>query len=199
MKKNKPFNILFQQKMAFRISVILVLFISLFLPKKVNAQELDNEAVYKKWLENLYETGIVMTGDSLIVSEETKRIMNDPEYRKLIYPEVYTWEQTIILIQQNDLKKAFWYLINLYGYSEKNKALVLKTLITYDKLLIMEDVLQSTFIMYAMHDKVLEQNSNQSFDPHASEEKAKNLKEILFYLAKYRTLVNTKSDHSKTP
>jgi hypothetical protein len=191
MKKTKSKMPFIQKIQAFKAFTAILFMFSLLFSQNIQGQEVESEEYYKKWFENLYDPGVIMTKDSLIINEETKRILNDPEYKKILYPEKYTWEQTIIFIQQNDLKKAFWYMINLYGYDEKNKELVLKSLITYDKLLLVNDILQSTFFMYAMHDTVLEPNittKTQTFDPHSSEEKLNNLKEILFYLDKYRSM-----------
>jgi hypothetical protein len=194
MKKTKPKMRFIQKNQAHKAFVAILFLFSLLFSQNIQGQEVESEEYYKKWFENLYDPGVIMTKDSLIINEETKRILNDPEYKKILYPEKYTWEQTIIFIQQNDLKKAFWYMINLYGYNEKNKELVLKSLITYDKMLIVNDILQSTFFMYAMHDTVLEPNiTAQTFDPHSSEEKLNNLKEILFYLEKYRSMEVSKS------
>ena len=81
-------------------------------------------------LKDLSTKGLDMPEDSLIVSEEFNKLIQDENYRKTVYPKVYTWEETINYINSKDLKKAFWFLINLYLTSDKNKVLVLKSVIT---------------------------------------------------------------------
>jgi len=41
-------------------------------------------------------------------------MLKDSVYRKSVYPEVYTWPAAVGLMNRMELKKAFWYLINLY-------------------------------------------------------------------------------------
>lgn len=146
-------------------------------------------------LEDLNTKGIDRSKDSIIVSDEFNRLLKEEAYRKTIYPDTYTWEQTIMFIQKTELKKAFWYLINIYPTSDKNKELVIKSVITYDALVQMDKALINTFYTYAFTDpeisKIID-NKPEITRPDILENKLRSVKEIVQYLYIYREQ-NTKS------
>ncbi|MCK5168980.1 MAG: hypothetical protein KAQ75_03795 [Bacteroidales bacterium] len=140
-------------------------------------------------LKNLSTKGIDMSKDSLIVSEEFNRLLKDEVYNKTIYPDIYTWEQTINYIKTQELKKAFWYLINLYPTSDKNKELVIKSVITYDALVKMDKVLINTFYTYAFTDpesSIIVDNTPEITRPDILESKLRTVNELVQYIHKYR-------------
>lgn len=148
-------------------------------------------------LQTLNEKGLDMSKDSIIESEEFKRIINDKEYRNSIYPETYTWEHTIAYIKSKELKKAFWYLINIYPTSDKNKELVLKSVITYDQLVKMDEVMINTFYTYSFTDPTISEIKDgkpEIIRPDILEIKLNNVKEIVTYVKFYR---NEKAKSSK--
>jgi len=140
-------------------------------------------------LKDLSTKGLDMPEDSLIVSEEFNKLIQDENYRKTVYPKVYTWEETINYINSKDLKKAFWFLINLYLTSDKNKVLVLKSVITYDALFNMDKVLINTFYTYAFTDpevSIIVENSPEITRPDILESKLRTVNELIHYINKYR-------------
>ena len=140
-------------------------------------------------LKRLNTKGIDMSKDSLIVSEEFNKILNDENYRNTIYPEVYTWEKALNYINNKDLKKAFWFLINLYPTSDKNKQLVIKSVVTYDALFNMNKVLINTFYTYAFTDpevSIIVENSPEITRPDILESKLRTVNEIVQYINHYR-------------
>ena len=140
-------------------------------------------------LKSLNTKGIDMSEDSVIVSDEFNKLLNDETYRRTIYPDVYSWEQTLNYIQTKDLKKAFWFLINLYPTSDKNKVLVLKSVITYDALFNMDKVLINTFYTYAFTDpevSIIVENSPEITRPDILESKLRTVNELIQYINKYR-------------
>lgn len=169
------------------------------LPKDVSAQtngqpvenisKATQDSIILAWLEDLNKESVSVTGDSVRISAETSRLLNDESYRQLMYPETYNWETVIYFIQKQDLKKAFWYLVNLYLIDDKNKDIVMKSFRTYDQLFKMDKVLPSVFYTYALTDSEIGSVNEGHFDvtaPHIMEKKLNALKEILFYLDKYR-------------
>src|SRR5881394_2278138 len=78
------------------------------------------------WLEYLYKEGVSVNGDSVTVSDETRLWLTNEQFRQLMYPKNYSWEMVIAFIKEQDLKKAFWFLFNLYITDAKNKEIVLK-------------------------------------------------------------------------
>ena len=149
----------------------------------------DEEQI-KVWLKDLYEPGVSVLEDSVFVNAEASRLINDEQYRKILYPKTYSWQAAIVFIQKQELKKAFWYLINLYSLNEKNKEIVVKVILSYDKLFKMDKILVSTFYTYSLIDPELGSIVNGQSKitaPHIMEKKLQVLKELLFYLDKYRT------------
>jgi hypothetical protein len=149
----------------------------------------SNDTVIATWVKDLYEPGVKVEEDSIFMNEEAQKLMNDEIYRNLIYPKSYTWQTTLNLIQKQELKKAFWYFINLYLVSDQNKDLVIKSILTYDKLFKMDKVLVSTFYTYSLTDPeigTIKEGKSNVTSPHIMEKKLQALKEMLFYLDKYR-------------
>ena len=151
-------------------------------------QEDKNQQILD-WVNGLYEQGISLENDSLIINEESLRLLNDVDYRNNFYPEVYTWEPAMTYIQSQELNKAFWYFLNLYTVNDKNKELVLRALITYDGLFKTDKILISTFYTYCYMDPEVGQVVDGATDitaPHILEKKLKTLKEIIAFVEKYR-------------
>jgi len=186
----------FSRKIAFCISASLVMVFLSMVPKNglaqspnQSAESISQDSVILAWLENLNEESVSITGDSVKVSAETTRLLTDESYRVLMYPKTYSWEMVVQFIQKQDLKKAFWFLMNLYQVNDKNKDVVVKTLLTYDKLFKMDKVLVNTFYAYVLTDPEIGSFTDGHFNvttPHVMEKKLNALKEILFYIDKYR-------------
>lgn len=96
-----------------------------------------------------------MEGDTLVIGEELHKILNDDEYRNSIFPEIYTWEQVIAFLENQEMKKAFWFFINLYPENDRNRELVIKSIMTYDQVLEMDVVMMNTFYTYAFVDPIV--------------------------------------------
>lgn len=148
----------------------------------------ENEKVLE-WIEDLYEHGVSTSSDSIIINEESQRLMSDEDYRDIIYPTVYTWEMTTKFMADQELKKAFWYMLNLYLVNDKNKDLVIKSILSYNRLFKMDEIMEATYKTYALLDPaigVFKNGQTEITSPHILEEKLYALKEILFYIEKYK-------------
>lgn len=153
--------------------------------KKIQAEQL--ESLNK--LSNLYDKGLELTEDSIVLSKEFQKVLNNESYRAIIYPETYTWEQAIIFIENMELKKAFWYFINLYPKSDLNKELVVKSILAYDELFKMDEILANTFYTYSFLDpevSIIKNGKPEIVHPDILETKLRNVKEITAYLISYR-------------
>ncbi|QGY44427.1 hypothetical protein GM418_12380 [Maribellus comscasis] len=145
--------------------------------------------VIKEWLIDLNQKGLELKGDSLIVSQEVLKVLDDEAYRKTIYPEIYSWEPAIQFIQKEELKPAFWYFINMYPENEKNKELVIKSVITYDQLFKMDELLINTFYTYSFLDPEIGKINNgvpEIIRPDVLEKKLKVVNEIVSYVQAFR-------------
>ena len=142
------------------------------------------------WIKNLYEPGVRIDEDSISISPEVNLLLTDSLYRASAYPEKYTWEAAVILIQKTELKKAFWYLINLYlTNDQKSKNIVVKTVLAYDRLFIMDKVLVSSFYTYCYTDPEIGTIKNGQPDitkPNVLETKFDAMKEIIYFVEKYK-------------
>jgi len=145
--------------------------------------------IIKEWLIDLNQNGLEIRGDSLIVSQEVLKLMDDEAYRKTLYPEVYTWESAVQFIQREELKQAFWYFINLYPLGPKNKELVLKSVLTYDRLFKMDKLLTSTFYTYSFLDPEIGEfvdGKPEITRPDILDKKLNTVNEINQYIRYYR-------------
>ena len=141
------------------------------------------------WLKDLYEPGVKVTDDSILVNKESERLLNDKEYRLIMYPAVYTWSPAINFIQEQEIKKALWFFINLYLINDKNKEIVVKSLLMYDKVFKVEKILVSSFYTYSLTDPqigTIDGGQSKITAPHIMEQKLNALKAMLFYLNKYK-------------
>ena len=141
------------------------------------------------WLKDIYEQGVSMHADSVVISKEAERLLTDEQYRQIMYPAKYTWEAARDFVQKQEIKKALWYFINLYSINNQNKELVIKSLLAYDKFLKMEKALMGSFYTYCFTDPEIgkiENGHSEITAPHIMEKKLNALKEMLFYLDKYK-------------
>lgn len=141
------------------------------------------------WIKELEEPGVKLIADSLFISKESQRVLADAQYRAIVYPKVYTWEATKGFIQNQDLKKALWFFINLYIVNDQNKEMVVKSILVYDKIFKMDKLLVSAFYTYCLTDPeigTIEDGHSEITAPHIMEKKLNALKEMLFYLDKYK-------------
>lgn len=154
-----------------------------------SATRLESDSIIIAWLSDLYEHGVRIENDTIIFNEEAQRILTDEQYHQFIYPDTYSWDHALSSIQKLELKQAFWFLINLYLINDENKNLVIKSLLSYDRFLIMDKALVGTFYTYILMDPeigTIENGQSKIIAPHIMENKLNALKEILFYLDKYK-------------
>jgi hypothetical protein len=145
----------------------------------------QTEQYWSKWLVNLHEPGMVIEKDSIRMNEEARQAVLDSNLRKFMYPTVYTWPVATALLKKMELKKGFWYLINLYNTDTANKKMVLESLMAFDKMLDMEKVLVSTFYTYALLDPqicTLKNGRPVITKPDTLEKEFDRLKEIIAYI-----------------
>ena len=181
-----------------RKSIIEILLLIICLPLISNGQSADShgtdnltaeENIILDRLAELAEVGIEMTEDSLILSKEFIKVLEDSSYRASLYPENYTWEQAIAYMQNQELKKAFWFFINLYPENDLNKELVLKSILTYDQLFDMEKVMVNTFYTYSFMDpevSIINNGKPEIIRPDIHEAKLRTVKTIVGYIRGYR-------------
>lgn len=149
-----------------------------------------------EWLKELYEPGVSLQADTLVINKEAERLLNDSSYRKTLYPAIYTWEATALFIQKQEIKKALWYLINLYTTNDQNKEMVIKSILVYNKVFKMDKALMSSFYTYSLTDPEIgkiENGHSEITSPHIMEKKLSSLKALLYYLDKYK-LANKTED-----
>lgn len=162
-----------------------------------NKEEGLRQVVYN-WLDQLGEKGLELRDDSLIIGKEVQMLMEDESYRRLLYPEKYSWDQVTHFIRLQDLKKAFWYMINLYPDNDINKEIVLKSVLAYDQLFKMDEILINTFYSYCFTDpevSVFNGGKPEIVRPDLLEAKLSNVREMVSYIHYYRqTQQETKSE-----
>ncbi len=149
----------------------------------------QNEEIPPAWLTELAEKGYEINEDSLIVSSEFLKVLNDSNYSALLYPETYTWTQTTRFIETQELKKAFWFFINLYPENETNKKIVVRSILAYEKVFKMDEVIVNTFYTYSFMDPEVSEIIDgipEITRPDILEAKLRDVKEIVGYIYSYR-------------
>jgi hypothetical protein len=174
--------------------MVIIALLTLFSPSVFGQQETvplteaekENAQNLAKWLNEMYEHGIRQDADTLFISAEVQNLLSNPEMMAFMFPQEYTWGHAIALMEKMELKKAFWFLLNLYP---ENRELVVQTLLKYDSLVEMDKVLTSVFYTYAMIDPSvckIENGKPQIIRPDLVEEGLSNLKEMIQYIRYYR-------------
>ncbi len=169
----------------------LLVLIPLFLQAQQTTTTVDKEHLKNnlEWLSDLNEKGIEMVGDSIKLGKDFRKLLTDSSYFNLMYPEEYSWEQTIEFIQKQELKEAFWYMINLYPENDKNKELVLKSVLTYDQILKVDDLMVNSFNTFCYADpeiSKIENNRPEIVHPDVFETKLGVVQELVGYVQNYR-------------
>jgi hypothetical protein len=149
----------------------------------------QQEEEYRKWLDNLYEVGVKVEGDSIYITEETRKVASDSAYRLLIYPETYDWTAANALFKQMQYKIAFWYLINIYYNDASQRENVLKYVLTLEEVFAMDKVLISVFYTYGLLDPEVADivHGKPNFHhPEIVEQKLASVKEMVQYILAFR-------------
>ena len=166
--------------------IILNFYLISYSQTNVNADWIAFDAQSKEWLDDLYSIGMQRKGDSLIINDESKKILKDTSYYKAIYPEVYTWQDTQYLMKKMALKQAFWYLINLYDLDSNNKELVLQMIVPFDEIIEMDKIIISSFYSYIAFDPetvtIVKGTVSEVKRPDIAERKLIAVKEIISYI-----------------
>jgi hypothetical protein len=158
------------------------------LPMKIDSSR-ESVLYWSKWTNDLYDKGVDSKKDSFFVKEEVVKLLKDSAYRKQVYPAQYEWAGAVGFLQQMELKKAFWYLINLYQTDTQHRDLVVGTFALYDSLMEMDKILVSTFYTYAFPDPRVCRMVNgkpEIYRPDILEKGLRTTKEIAGYLWAYR-------------
>lgn len=159
-------------------------------------QLLAQEAVAKVWVDNMYSVGVEIKGDSVHFNDEARLIVADSNYRKIIYPEVYSWTMVQALMQRKMFKPMFWHLINLYHSNPENRDLVLQMIIPFDQIFEMEKILTATFYTYSAFDpqvfSIENGRTKEVLRPDIAEHKLMATKAIVDQIYAHRNMVKSK-------
>ncbi|MEL6987669.1 MAG: hypothetical protein AAGK97_07530, partial [Bacteroidota bacterium] len=120
------------------------------------------------------------------ISKEVQELLADESSMNIMYPDTYSWETALALMNQMMLKPAFWYLINLYS-TDKEK--VMKVVLQYDSIIEMDKALISAMYTYGMIDPsvaTIQNNKPEITRPDIAESKLAIVKEMVKYIVYYR-------------
>lgn len=177
-------------KRILAISLIFCCWLTLGSQPTTNSQPNEISETSKefiKWLGDLYEFGVQVSADSITITAEIQNVINNEALRNFLYPETYQWQSAIVLLNRMELKRALWFLINLYP---DYKELVMKSIIKYDHLFEMDHALLSAFYTYAIVDpEVCSIIDGKPFieRPDLVEQKLRTVKEMIEYVLLYRS------------
>ncbi|HEY6141862.1 MAG TPA: hypothetical protein VIV55_00355 [Flavobacterium sp.] len=146
----------------------------------------DKEGETKKWLNDLKTPGVKIDKDKMVFNDETQKLINNPEYLKEIYKDKYSFVDVKESLINHNIKLAFWQMINIYP---ENKELILKYIVSFDKLVPADEIVVSSFYTYAFFDpKITKLTSGKPevYRPDLFEEYLRRTKEIVTYIAYIR-------------
>ena len=161
---------------------------------KINAA-LEKEKYWQNWITNLYEIGIEKRSDSFKISADVKKIILNSSYRKTFFPVKYTFQAVAEFYRAMEIKKAMWYMINIYGSdtSKESKEYILKLILPFEQGLEVDKVLISTFYTYALIDPAVGTFTNGRIHiqrPDILEAKFNAVKEMIGYVVSQRKKPN---------
>jgi hypothetical protein len=153
----------------------------------------ENEERLKGWVDDMMTPGVKIEGDSMLFSNEARRLISDAAYRKSVYKKAYTFEDVKNSLLKVDLQKAFWQMIIMYP---DNKETVLQYIYAYDEQLPTDKLVTASFYTYAFFDPeitTIENNRPNIRRPDVFEEYFRRTKEIVTYINYFRNQKAAKS------
>lgn len=145
----------------------------------LTAQERSRSELSGKALKSMDETrpelmpGVFKDGEKIYVSDETRRILSDSQYRNEVYPELYSFEELPTLLEQGKSQLAIYYMINLF---EDNPILCLNIVKDLVEAEISGEAYTNAFQTYVYGDPEINDFSTgrmQVMDPMVLEKKMK--------------------------
>ncbi|MCW5518362.1 hypothetical protein J1N09_00830 [Aureitalea sp. L0-47] len=140
-----------------------------------------------EWITVLETPGVRIEGSKMIFSDEAQKLISDHNYRISCYREAgYTFADVQVSLQNNELQKAFWQMINLYP---DHKEEVLKYIYAYDNVLQTDKVVTAAFYTYGFFDPAITKIDNGRPDvyrPDLFEGHLKSTREIVSYILYFR-------------
>lgn len=143
------------------------------------------------WLRDLYDLGVDNSGDSLRIGPESRRVLTNANYRQMLYPTHYTWPQTVQLLKQMEIKKALWFLLNIYASDPASRELAIRTVLAYEEVCETDRALLAAFYTYAFMDPAVSAIKNGKLTinrPDLLEAKLKITREMIAYILNYRRI-----------
>lgn len=186
------------RRITLLLSVMFLWLLSFGQPQGLMPIDTTQKSVehWQKWLTDLNEPGVEKNNDSFFVRQEVLLLLKDSDYRKAVYPGIYSWQGVSALLNKMELKKAFWHLINLYQTDSARRNMVVGTFVLYDSLMDMDKILISTFYTYAFTDLQVCRITNGKPDiyrPDLLEKKLRTTREIISYIWMNRKNKQTQS------
>ena len=143
------------------------------------------------WLRHIYDMGVDNSGDTLRIGPESRRVLNDASYRKPLYPARYTWPLTVALLKQMEIKKALWFLINIYATDPPSREMALRTVLAYEEVCATDKALLGAFYTYAFMDPQVSTIRNGKLSitrPDVLEGRLKTTREMIAHILNYRQI-----------
>lgn len=145
-----------------------------------------NEQLVQEWINELQKPGVETSADQMTFSKEALRLINEPEYRKEVYKDVYTFEDVKESLSKSEYQKAIWQLITIYP---ENKEHILQYIFAYDKVMPSDKLVVNAFYTYAFFDPkitTIENGKPTIYRPDIFEDYLRRTKEIVTYITYFR-------------
>ncbi len=178
-------------KALFALIVTVLCLTGIHAQQQVATDSAKTEEAARKWLANQYDQGVMVTEDSILITAEVQGILASEKLQQILYPETYTWEVAVALLERMEIKKAFWYFINLYP---EHQDLVMKSVLHYEHLFEVDHVLLAAYYTFAFADPgvcTVTDGKPVVTRPDIVEEKLYTVKEMIQKVAQYRVMTSS--------
>lgn len=110
------------------------------------------EQVAAAWLKIQTTSGVQMDSGRIVFDDEARRLIADSAYAASVYPDTIGADQFRDAVAEMNLRRAFYYLIDLYD-AHPNEMMAI--LMAYDRIIPVEKVLRASFYTYAFLDPAI--------------------------------------------
>ena len=96
-----------------------------------------------------HRPGVYKEDGKVFISDDSRRMLTDADYRAATFPETYTFEAVPGLLEKGEIQLSLWYLVNLF---DENQTLTLQIVADLQKAGIRAEHFVNAFHSYVFAD-----------------------------------------------
>lgn len=174
--------------------MIKFFFIFLFSVAQVLGQNTGSNSAHKENIaseknSNFNLKALISLKDGNIkLKGESKRIISDSIYRKLVFREVYTYNDVMISLKASNIRRAIWCLVNLYETQPELSKYILLHLVSAG--VTQQHLLNSFYSYIALDTEIADYSTGVPvlIHPEVVNLKMNNFKKMISFLNEYKNI-----------